>query len=972
MTAADEAMKKIKLNFFAGAMALFPAFAGWGATADFYVNDSIVQVPPDLPPQVDATNFVNNNLFVINNTNVVQLYKTANTLNYTNTGLIIGTDGFQFDYGPSGFGQRRQALSFDNRGVISAGSISNFYPGGNVIAAPPQLHIAATNITMNSASNIVGSFGLLGITGRNLDFYRTMMEIEGSGTSAGISDGYWGVGSTNFTPTISPVAQFEFPPPRSGFHPVTLPGNIQGFASLALPGAVSYVDQFLDFTGTNRFVQVVFVRNANTNFTNNVNLNLGTFGGTITVELAARFLDPRTGQPTTNYVYVSDRFNRGQNQIPLFGTVMPTGLATFQPGNYTITVGGPQVITPLATPGSTTDVFDPVSVTNQFSAYQAVFSAATILPSQLAQPILSNLPGRVEITAAGSLNLNRTRISGPNYMRLNATNHFAGSEGSIIGAAYSDIYFGSTNGVLNITNLFTPSLPMFSGVINLWSGRWTNDFNRPQNGPTRTVYHVLLVDNQLNPTSAALVQDFILRSTNKFGGPDSIMISDVINVTRTLMLESQRITITTNPASVTGTRGEINIQSAAITWPTSTPRLQYLTNNGAISSSNSVFFGGSRSSPFYTSNFNEPYIAFVNRGPVSTEGNLIWANYFENSGTFNCGNGFGSVALQSQIAHLTNGGFISPRGDVSITTSELIVTNHALSAGRTLTLTVNNYLTDTGVSNANTWAAGRGVQLLAQPNNGDLLGTTIVDTLGNGVEGLHKWAGQDRSCSTDGFLNNAALGKLIMDGGVDSLFRFAPVGASSALYVDCIEFRDHTTTTIINGFGQVEGVQIDPGMKIYYAQALATDGSVAERINGANNGQFCWVSSYAGIYSSTNLIYQDGSTNTFNAALVQSCNLDSDGDGLVNCIDPEPILTSQTLALSVAPESAPTKGARLSWQSTPGSVNYVYYRTAHGAAWQPLTNFVNPNPSFGRVSAFDPMATNATRYYRVRVDATQP
>jgi hypothetical protein len=109
-----------------------------------------------------------------------------------------------------------------------------------------------------------------------------------------------------------------------------------------------------------------------------------------------------------------------------------------------------------------------------------------------------------------------------------------------------------------------------------------------------------------------MVQDLTLRSTN-------IVISDILNVTRNLMLNAERVTITTNQAPSATPRGELNLLSSAITWPTSTPRLQYLTNNGAISALNSVFFGGSRTSPFYSSNFNEPYLAFVNRGTVTTE-----------------------------------------------------------------------------------------------------------------------------------------------------------------------------------------------------------------------------------------------------------------------------------------------------------------------------------------------------------------
>jgi len=131
--------------------------------------------------------------------------------------------------------------------------------------------------------------------------------------------------------------------------------------------------------------------------------------------------------------------------------------------------------------------------------------------------------------------------------------------------------------------------------------------------------------------------------------------------------------------------------------------------------------------------------------------------------------------------------------------------------------------------------------------------------------------------------------------------------------------------------------------------------SVAERLSGANGGRFCWVSDYTGIYSSTNLVYPDGTTNTFNAALVQSCNLDSDGDGLVNCVDPTPILRPQDIALAVAFTASPSPGARVSWQGVPNSTNKLYFKSASsGSNWQLLTNFVMSSSGPARVSVFDP------------------
>jgi hypothetical protein len=481
------------------------------------------------------------------------------------------------------------------------------------------------------------------------------------------------------------------------------------------------------------------------------------------------------------------------------------------------------------------------------------------------------------------------------------------------------------------------------------------------------------VDSQLSPTAPAQIQDLTLRSTNVAGGDGNLVISDVLNITRSMMLEAERITVTTNVSGGPTLAGEINLLSTDITWPASTPRLQYLTNAGAIRSGNAFFFGGSRTTPHFSSNFNEPYIAFVNRGTVTTEGSLIWADYFENTGTFNAGLSFGSVALESQDTRLTNGSFLSLNADLSIKTGDLVITNHLLQAGRKIILSISNSITDTGVSNANHWAVGRGFDLLVKPPTGDLLGTTISETAATAVDNIHTWAGEDRGLTVNGFTNNVALGRLILNGGSSgSRFTFRGVSPNqNALYVDYLDLRNYATN--INASGNLSALNIATNFVIYYAQAVAGGISVAERINQANGGRLRWVAEYAGIYSSTNLVYPDGTTNSFNAALVQSQNIDSDGDGIVNAFDPTPILRPQDLGLTVAVTSQPAMGATVSWITVPSSSNTVYFRSSSGGGdWQVLTN-LNVGPSVsGRVSVFDPMTTNGGRYYRVMMAPPQP
>ncbi len=102
--------------------------AAMAQTALFYVNEGVVNCPPDMPPQIDAENFVNNGSFNITFTNFTinsQLFDTANTLNFTNTGTMFASPGFEFVTAPVNSGNKRMAANIHNEGSITCGTSSN-------------------------------------------------------------------------------------------------------------------------------------------------------------------------------------------------------------------------------------------------------------------------------------------------------------------------------------------------------------------------------------------------------------------------------------------------------------------------------------------------------------------------------------------------------------------------------------------------------------------------------------------------------------------------------------------------------------------------------------------------------------------------------------------------------------------------------------------------------------------------------
>src|ERR1035438_5016394 len=99
-------------------------------------------------PQVDATTFVNSGTWDIFTS--PYLYETANTLNYTNSGTMLGSPGWQFDLNPSSTGQRTNSAIFFNDvpGTIEALE-------GVIINPINSLTFTRASYLLISATNIV-------------------------------------------------------------------------------------------------------------------------------------------------------------------------------------------------------------------------------------------------------------------------------------------------------------------------------------------------------------------------------------------------------------------------------------------------------------------------------------------------------------------------------------------------------------------------------------------------------------------------------------------------------------------------------------------------------------------------------------------------------------------------------------------------------------------------------------------------
>lgn len=981
------------------------------ATDPLYVNVSssyysVGGSTPNPPPTFDVTAFVNENIFSVDYLNYTLPYpffETVNTLYYTNYGTMIASSPVETNFFSSSFSSgfifdqqtanaHKMAGTFYNPGEIRCNSTNDgnntFIIGGFFqffVNSIGRCEVFATNIINPGIIN-AGPDGFIKLNSFNADLSFGSIFLEQPLTAGFLlnSFGFFNLSQTlpNMVASGSVGTNFLWNPATSlRTNSVVEPAPI--FRSLTNITPYVYVT-FAPGSTSNLVVRAVYVLTHDASqgykvyFTRSPNFAFDT--GDATVEFDGAYQDPYTGNYYTNYLYLTDDYIQGN----LANVFFINGF----PNNFDFV----QSTTPLdlGTPASSglPFTFLPSSfITNTYSYVDATFLSSTVATNASninPSGSISNLAGKITITASNELTLANAIIGGENYLSLVAPNQFNGSQNAQITAPYADINLGVTNGRMEVANLIAAGVGTVGGSVQAWSTQW--DYTDPSG--INIDFRVMIVTSDLTPKSSSWIQTLRLHATN------SLIISDVMNVYKTLNIDAQRLTITTNGYgnSFTSANGALNWANSLTFGPTQIPNVLWLTNNGTITAWNDAIFG--------TSSLR--YAAFINNGFIGDNGTTIWTTNFVNSGTIT--NGSGAFALQTQRAVMTNGALYA-NGNVTITTSSLFITNEYLFAGRSLTILATNLLSDGGIT-SNIWSVGSlgntgdGLSLPVKPVDGDLLGTTITLNAPLNKSMVNLWAGQDRGYALAGFSNNVAIGHLILDakGSAPSNGRFTFNGASSgnAIYVDQIEFKDYSTNR--DAGLNMSGITFNPNLVIYYAQAILNGSSIAEKLNLKNTNNlvnnltshFRWVPTYAGYFSSTNLINPDGSTNVVNAALAQSGSIDSDGDGIVNNADSTPFFISSSINLTATVTNLPPKKAKVQWLTIPGGTNYIFYATNLASPnWLPFTNFshfywnnnlavsnyVHSNwfaspQAYGNpatnVWVFDGI-TNVQRYYRVSV-----
>jgi hypothetical protein len=881
-------------------------------------------------------------------------FKTRNTSFVTNqsSGVLNGDVGFQFQLYTNN--TSTQAVNFVNHGTIVGGT---------------HLIVNATNIT-NSGSLAVGPNGLVRLTGKSVDLSRSALLAGGGNTSfprgtgpgsgtfinaPGVTDLYWGSGDNNAmaggNQTATPLFFFDLPNTRSPLHEVVFAGSLVT-SRVSVPffpgsfGYEAYVWTNQNITvATNQIVQMIFVpSNAVPGLQTSVRffrpdfLQVNPLAATAIVELGLPDVDLTTGQPLTNYIYLIDRLASLTTNFSTLQTNFVPIPPTFRPGTFEVTRSTPfeYLLSEPANAAYAVSLYrGPGFLSNNVALDYAAYSARVGqsfsfagAPGTTADP--TNSPGRVEINA-DRLNLDSVRVRADNLISIKTAN-LLNISNAALDAPLLNLQVLTTNRELNFDTLASNQVRRLSGDLRAYSAIWTN---RNTNTGLNIQYHALILDYDLQTLQDVTVGQLHLRGTN-------VTINDDLAAQLSLLVESQTLTVGGSLAApATGNIGVGNF-----------PALKFLTNLGVISVPNIASFG---------TDTPAPYSNIVNQGVISAGTLALRSLAFTNGGGVFAN---GPLNLQANAFTASNSVF-STVGDITLTARDLLLSNCTVTTSNTLFITATNSLSDGGTNGGGTWTVRNGFRLTTRPPTGDLLGTSLRSTTPAFANVIHQWPGQDRGRSLAGYSNNLALGRLILDGGPASLFTFQPVGASNALYVDFLEFRNAATN-----FASV--LNLPAGMVIYFANANLP----VAKLDGALGNRLRWVSDFTGPNSSTTLLYTNAqglvTSHTFNTALIANPELDSDGDGIPNSIDPQPVYTSDLLVLSTQ-RGTDAEGpfATITWEALAYSTNTVQFRTnAAAGPWQVLTNFVQ-GAETGPVSVTD-RATGAARFYRVVTRPLQP
>ncbi|MBL9136949.1 MAG: hypothetical protein JNK85_13845 [Verrucomicrobiales bacterium] len=700
---------------------------------------------------------------------------------------------------------------------------------------------------------------------------------------AGVNENYWGVGINGIINTQDqqgggiPLDLAGVTRPDSGFHQVVSAAGatqVTNFVRIPSPafatsgGYTGYANTNA-LSETNWVVQVVYVP---TNYPPEMSVevrwgepdNVPPVPGNLValVELGLKDIDAITSLPITNRVYILDRHgattnatlftnifstNYSRPDVIDFALATPPAWLAGVPGNAQYS---PELIAnPLALSPQVTNYYAAVSINLGRSSRiinNAAINSALGVSRFLAQSDdyifggsgagylydPTNNPARIEVNAE-SLDIYQSRFKSDGVLTVRAK-HFTGRSPVRMDSPFFRFDLGSTNGSVVISNVVPDTIKRINGDLACWSSVFTNqlavtapDPNDPALQVTNTIdvrTHVLIVD------TSGLGSEQIVETIDANIRSDHADYYDRARITRSLLIDS----ISFHNA------GEISMLRPRTMSANEYPRLLYLTNEGSLVAPGGFKLGVDRT-------FRAEMVE--NPGTIEAGSVEIAAKDISNSGVIAAPSGV--IALTVDNLKL-EGGSLESLSDVVIRGKDVKAQGSSVQAGGVqvdnstgryrwfpgaIILDVSDRLTDGGVDAANEWSCHDGFQLAQLPKEGDLLGTSIRSLANRFGESIHYWASADRGPTMAGYTNNAALGRLTLEGNSLSFFTFRPWPAkgtnppvANAIYVNFLEFVADATNV-------VDQLGIEPGFTIYFRDSNLP----IKQINGLFDGRLVYV-----------------------------------------------------------------------------------------------------------------------------------
>ncbi len=916
-----------------------------------YVNN--VPINTAEPPNIDDISFVNESLFQVF-TEVP--FETQNTLYFTNHATMVGmpvsffnvNSGFRLEYVDGTTGFRKPAA------VINNGQ-------GASISGDPFIFLNATNI-LNQGGLVAPQDGLIRITGKTVNLTRGTIDLGRSAPSNGRTT------STNFTPatgfydlhwgvdtnSITPATILSFNGTKIAVRSPRYRETPDGLTSFQLNDPRGFVYQ--KFNGdpkdpTNQVIQAVFVLNGNTNVASDVSFIPSNDPNNAFKEVVVQFsgyeTNVITGKPVLKQIFLTDTFASDTNSVLLTNTLT---FNTFRPANFDIEwqgVGGSQS-NAVVTTNLFTQFVSPVfsngmaysntSVGAFYSAYKAQVVGLIPPPANLGSADITNAGGRLEVTA-DNLDLSNSRIQSQSLVRMKAT-HLVGSKGFKLEAPYIIYDLGSTNGNLNVESLASATLTRFaSGTIQAFSTVFTNYFEvqvtNTDTGSTdtkhyETAFHLLMVGAKLTTGNSVDVSEIGMTSTN-------VTVADDITVSRSMTTSAERLTVN-GTLQLGGVVDYFNFAA------TNAPNLRYLTNNGYLHIIGSAVYGA---------DVPGGYESVINTGTNRAYSATVLTKNFENYGQFSSIQG--SVNVSAATIKLDgNGSQISSSGSVTLTAGDMKLRGAQITAASDVTLQVANSLVDGGGDFPNHITTVQGITLATLPTTSSLLGTTLEVNVGENGTATINWPSKDFGVSRSGFVNNAALGKVVLGSQNNGLITFTGNGDGQSLYVDYLEI----SAQIAGDLGSY--LEFLGDYTLYFGDSNLS----AELLDGALDGHIRWINNANGAYSGVDLQLPDGRVIRVNRALLNSQLIDSNGNGIANAFDPNPF-TGMPLTLKLSGGASPA--ATISWTGTPSGVYRLESAATLGnPTWQLISTVTNTAAVPSALSGQESLPAGSTaRFYRV-------